>query len=1046
MNRSEPATTEASSSVLERLPLLAAMPADVRALLMHTFERRNYAFGEELVVEGEDADAFYVIVSGQARVVKRRDDGEELAVNSLRPGDAFGELALLERAKRTTTVRASGAVEVLRLERTVFEALVKTHPEIRPPLEAQTALYRLRDFLNVYTAFGRLSRQVVAALAAHLEPVAFQAGETVIEEYAAPGPLYVVRDGRLRVHDSHGDLAYLRKGDFFGEASVHRRQPRSASVTAVSHAEVLTLPPAAFRELLEAHSELVELVERRVASYEYKRVARVPLDFAREILPADSGVPPTLPAGSAWAVARTEGAFAEEPVEEERGDFDDFDASHGRPIRRVPHVWQIDEMDCGAACLAMVCRHFGRDVALSHIRRAVPSTADGTSLQAIADGGEAIGLETRAVKASKSRLDRLPLPAICHWRGDHWVVLHAVGGRYVRLGDPARGPRRLPLDEFLRDWSGYTVLVRPTPALAGAPEDRQNVRWMWQFVARERRVLTGALLLALAAAGLQLLVPILAQIVVDDVVPDRDLGSLNVLVLALLGALVGMTAATVVQRYLLSRAAVRIDRGSLDFLTDRLLALPYGYFATRKTGDMERRLAGMGDVRKLVVQDGVQALTALAQVVTVVGLMFVYSAKLALVFLATAPLYAALMRFSARRLRPTYAELEHSLGEYHSRQVDAIKGIATVKATNSEGPLRRYMLREFDELGRRMFRADFTIMLYEGAVQLLGFLGFALFLWVGGREVVQGDLSIGELVAFNALVALAAAPIILLLTAWDDLQVANVLLHRLNDVVDQEPEQGADRGRLRQVTTLSGEVSLRSLAFTYPGPVPAPVLEGVSLDVQPGTTVALVGRSGSGKTTLARLLVGLLEPTDGLLLYDGIDVTTLEYPSLRRNVGFVLQESYLFDNTIARNISLTADEPDMDAVIWAARMANAHSFVERLPLRYDTKVGESGVHLSGGQRQRIAIARALYNRPPILVLDEATSALDAESERAIKENMDELLHDRTAFVIAHRLSTVRDADLIVVLDRGRIAEQGSHDELLARKGLYYYLASEQLDL
>lgn len=1041
MSMSETSSAEALEPVLERLPLFASMPREVRALVAHAFERRRYEFGQEVVVEGDPADAFYVVTSGRLRVVKRDDEGEEVVVNSVGAGDAFGEVALLERSTRTATVRASGEVELLRLDRSVFDALVKAHAELRRHFERQIELHHLRDFITVYTPFAGLSRDVVTALVERLEAVTASAGETVIEAGAEPGALYVVLSGRLRVHEREGDLAYLRKGDFFGEASVYRDDPRSASVTAVSDAELLALPAGAYCELLQSHQDFAELVERRIASYEYKQVARVPLDFAEELLPADSGVFPALDARPAQASSLPAASEAEEEL---AGDLGGFEG--GGSVRRIPQVWQVDEMDCGAACLAMVCRHFGQEVALSRIRRELHTSTDGTSLQAIVDGAEAIGLDARPLKASKSRLEELALPAVCHWRGNHWVVLHAVDEGRVRIADPARGPRRLSRDEFLEGWSGYVALFRPTPALRDTPEGKPSVRWMWQFLTRERRVLAWALLLALAAATLQLLVPIMAQVIVDDVVPERDLGLLNVLVLGLLGALVAMTLATLVQRYLLSRAAVRIDRGSLDFLSARLLALPYSYFAARKTGDIERRLSGMRDVRRLVVQDGVQALTATAQIAAVLTLMFIYSAKLALVFLATAPLYAALMRFSSRRLRPTYADLEQSLGEYQARQIDAIKGIETVKATAAEPNLRRYMLRQFDELGRRMFRADFTIMLYEGAVQLLGFLGFVGFLWVGGREVVAGDLSVGELVAFNALIALAAPPIVLLLSAWDELQVANVLLNRLNDVVDQEPEQGTDRTRLKAVTTLSGRVSFRSLGFSYPGPLPVPVLEDLTLEVKPGTTVALVGRSGSGKTTLARLLAGLLEPTAGKLLYDDIDLTTLDYSTLRRNVGVVLQDSYLFDDTIARNIALTSDEPDIDAVTWAARMANAQDFIERLPLGYDTKVGESGIHLSGGQKQRVAIARALYNRPPVLVFDEATSALDTESEKAVKDNMDELLRGRTAFVIAHRLSTVRDADIIVVLDRGRIAEQGTHDELLARKGLYYYLASQQLDL
>jgi ABC-type bacteriocin/lantibiotic exporter with double-glycine peptidase domain len=451
-------------------------------------------------------------------------------------------------------------------------------------------------------------------------------------------------------------------------------------------------------------------------------------------------------------------------------------------------------------------------------------------------------------------------------------------------------------------------------------------------------------------------------------------------------------------------------------------------------------------VRRFVVQEGVQAIAAVTQLFAVLVLMFVYSWKLTLVFLITAPLYGGLMRFSSRRLRPTFAALEEAFGEYHSRQIDAIKGIETVKALGAERGLRRHMLRQFEALSQQLFRGDFTVMLYEGAIQLVTFLGLALFLWYGGLQVIDGAMTIGEFVAFNTLVALATGPVLDLLKTWDELQYSGVLLNRLGDVVDQEPEQGEDHTALRPVTTMQGHVRFRGVGFAFPGPVPAPVLDGVELDVPAGTNVAIVGRSGSGKTTLIKCMAGLLEPTEGAILYDGLDMRELDYRSLRRQIGFVLQENHLFDETIARNIAFADDEPDMERVMTAARIASAHAFIERLPLGYDTRVGESGLNLSGGQAQRIAIARAVYPDPPVLIFDEATSALDAESERAVKENMDSLLADRTSFVIAHRLSTIRDADMIVVLEKGTIAETGTHEELLERRGIYYYLTSQQLEL
>jgi ABC-type bacteriocin/lantibiotic exporter with double-glycine peptidase domain len=354
------------------------------------------------------------------------------------------------------------------------------------------------------------------------------------------------------------------------------------------------------------------------------------------------------------------------------------------------------------------------------------------------------------------------------------------------------------------------------------------------------------------------------------------------------------------------------------------------------------------------------------------------------------------------------------------------------------------MLERFHGLARQQFRADFTLMAYDGAVHSVAFLSSTLFLWLGALKVLGGTMTIGGLMAFNALVALANAALLILLAAWDHVQLGRVLLDRLSDVFEQPPEQGEERGRLVPVRTLEGRIAFRGVAFRYGGPESPAILEDVTFDVEPGCMVAIVGRSGSGKTTLVKLLSGLLEPSAGKVLFDGLDMTTLNYRDLRRHVGFVLQDPHLFDDTIARNIAFGDDEPDLDRVLWAARIAHGHEFIERLPLGYDTRVGESGLLLSGGQKQRIAIARAIYGRPPVLVFDEASSALDAESERAVRDNLDRLLEGRTSFVIAQRLGTIRNAHLILLMEKGRLVEQGTHEELLERQGLYAYLCSQQI--
>ena len=337
-------------------------------------------------------------------------------------------------------------------------------------------------------------------------------------------------------------------------------------------------------------------------------------------------------------------------------------------------------------------------------------------------------------------------------------------------------------------------------------------------------------------------------------------------------------------------------------------------------------------------------------------------------------------------------------------------------------------------------------MSWDSLLQTVGLLSTAIFLWVGATQVIHGQLSVGGFVAFSSLTAMAYAGILRALGVWDNMQFAAVLLNRLNDIFEQEPEQGRDRSRLLPVHSLEGRIELRGVSFKYGGPESPDILKDITLDLAPGRMVALVGRSGSGKTTLVKLIAGLIEPTEGTIYFDNVDLKTLNYRDVRQHVGIVLQENHMFSETIARNISFGDPEPDLKRVLGAAQAAAAHEFIMRLPLGYETKIGESGLLLSGGQRQRIAIARAIYNNPPVLIFDEATSALDTESEREIQENLGRLMAGRTTIVIAHRLSTIREAHSIVVLEQGSIVESGTHDELVSQRGLYYYLASQQLGI
>ncbi|MCP5477046.1 MAG: peptidase domain-containing ABC transporter [Rhodanobacteraceae bacterium] len=1023
---------------LERSSLLRFVPPEHVAAVRALFDQVDYEFGDVIVAEGEAADAFFVLVDGRARAVKAKADGGEIMLGRLLPGDEFGEAALFDGGVRTATVRASTRASALRLGRSAFQELLQRYPELRQSLELMSRWRILQSFLFQSSDFGRLPAPALRALMAALEPATVSRGELIVREGDAAGPMMILRAGRARAwRGSPADpehLAVYRPGDYFGERSLLTGEPRAANVEALLDCELLLLPIEAAQQLRERYPEFDLRLSERLAEYEHRVQARIPLDFAEELLPAEAQTANPL---AGMESADEDEIFAEDGLFRRR-------RSRFRPF---PFVAQIDEMDCGAACLAMICRHFGRDISLSRLRALAHTAHDGSSLMGLCAAAAELGLAARSLKVSARHLDQLPLPAICHWQGHHWVVLYELDGRHAWIADPGLGKRRIPRDQFLAAWSGYSALFDYTDAfLANEQPPRVGLSWLWALLVPHRHSLLLAAGLAGLVSVLSLLFPVLTQFVVDQVIVDQDVDLLT-LVLGAMGAALGfLLLAQLIQQYLLAFVAVRVDSAALDVLTRRLLSLPMSYFHTRRTGDIQRRLDGARQVRQFLVQQGIGGALALLQLSAALLLMAMYSLPLAAVFALTVPFYVGLMWVSRRVLRPLYADIEEAHGRYASHQIDAIRGIEAVKAGGAELVFRDAMLAQFLKVSRQQFRGNFMVMAYDSALQAIGFATLLAFLWVGARQVIAGELSVGALVAFNSLLAMAAAAILKALGAWDELQFVSVLLNRLGDIFEQEPEQGRDRSHLRPVPSLQGEIAVEAVSFRYGGPQAPEILKDIQLQLAPGRTYALVGRSGCGKTTLVKLIAGLIEPTAGAIFFDRVDSRQLNHRDLRRHIGFVLQENHLFDATVLANIAFGDPEPDLDRAMRAAQQAYAHDFVTRLALGYETRIGDSGLALSGGQRQRIAIARALYHDPPILIFDEATSALDSESERAIQGNLAQIARGRTCLVIAHRLSTIREADEIIVLEQGQIAERGTHDALLQARGLYFFLHSQQLGL
>lgn len=1031
--------------ILQRSSLFRFLPKESFEHLRPLLREERYDFGEVIVHQGDPADAFYILLSGRARAIKVDQNGGEIALATLRPGDVFGEAALAEGGARSAMVRCSTAVEVLRLNRADFLELCTSQPELQHHVELTKRHRALQGFLYEFSNFGRLPPPALRSLIEKLDPVEVKKGDLVIREGAPAGPMFILEKGRARAfignNGKHQNLAFYRDGDFFGELSILNGSPRAASVEAFSDCRLLALEPDEVASLKRDFPEFGKLMEERLAQYQAKTEARVPLDFTTEILPAEASMHNKV-ALDGETPAADHATNRTEPFADEAGLF----RKRKTRIRKIDHVLQIDEMDCGAASLGMICRHFGRKVSLTRIRQLCHTSTDGTSLKAICRAATELGLAARALKVSLRNLPQMPLPAIIHWEGNHWMVLYDVHEKFVRVADPAIGIRKIPRKEFEANWSGYAALFDYTTAFEQAPESKPTIAWVLPFLAKFRTTLLQVLLLAVAVTFLQMLFPVFTQMVVDKVIVERDISLLKVILLGMGVALFFVQASTLIQEYLLSFAAVRLDTAILDFLSRQLLSLPMTYFTSRRTGDIQRRLDGARQVRQFAVGQGIGAILALVSLVGALALMTIYSPSLMFAFLATTPLYVGLMYFSFKVLRPLFASVEESQGKYSSHQIDAIKGIEAVKAASAETVFRDTMLNEFLSVSKKIFRSSFIVMSYDSLLQTIGMLSTAIFLWVGANQVMNGALSVGGFVAFSSLTAMAYGGILRTLGVWDNMQFASVLLNRLNDIFEQEPEQGRDRSRLTPVHSLEGRIELRGVSFKYGGPEAPNILSNITLDLAPGKMVAFVGRSGCGKTTLIKLIAGLLEPTEGTILFDHVDLKTLNYRDVRRHIGMVLQENHMFNETIARNIAFGDAEPDLDRVLTAAQTAAAHDFIMRLPLGYETKIGESGLSLSGGQKQRIAIARAIYNNPPILIFDEATSALDTESERAIQDNLGRLMAGRTTIVIAHRLSTIREADSIVVLEKGAVAEVGNHDQLMAQRGLYFYLSSQQLGI
>jgi subfamily B ATP-binding cassette protein HlyB/CyaB len=697
--------------------------------------------------------------------------------------------------------------------------------------------------------------------------------------------------------------------------------------------------------------------------------------------------------------------------------------------------------DTGLLCLLLVARFHDLPVDGGQIQHQFGQSGQALTCNELLRAAKHIGLKAGLVTSVWDDLASTALPAIAQRTDGQYVVLAKVQGDKVLLQDPLEArPLVLSKEKFVATWSGGLLLCTRRTGLR-AQDLAFDITWFLPAVLKYRRLLGEVLVASFFLQLFALLTPLFTQVVIDKVLIHKGFTTLHVMaigmvMLAVFDALLGG-----LRTYLFAHTTNRIDVGLGAQLFRHLLSLPLAYFEARRVGDVVARVRELEQIRQFLTSNSVTVVLDVVFTVVFLGVMWIYSPMLTLVVMASLPFYVLLSVVITPTIRARLNEKFNRGAENQSFLVEAVSGIQTVKALAVEPPLQRLWDEQLAGYVRASFRATSLITVTGQAATFIQKSTTIAVMWVGAYQVIDGDLSIGELIAFNMLSGQVTGPLLRMVNLWQEFQQVGISIQRLGDVLNSRPEPSYNPNRTT-LPKIAGQIAFDDVTFRY-RPDGPPVLQHVSLTLQPGQIIGVVGRSGSGKSTIAKLVQRLYVPERGRVLVDGVDLAQVDPAWLRRQVGVVLQENFLFNRSIRNNIALTDPGLSMDRVMYAAKLAGAHEFILELPEGYDTIVGEHGCALSGGQRQRIAIARALVANPRILIFDEATSALDYESEAIIQRNMAQICKGRTVIIIAHRLSTVRPAHRIYVIDRGQLVEHGTHDELLKRDGMYLRLHQHQ---
>ena len=723
-----------------------------------------------------------------------------------------------------------------------------------------------------------------------------------------------------------------------------------------------------------------------------------------------------------------------------------------------PFVKQPDAMDCGPACLKMVAGFYKMNFSLDSIRKKCYITREGVSFLGLSEAADSLGFRTIGVKIPFDILnENVPMPCIVHWRQKHFIVIYKIKNEKIWAADPAVGLIKFTREEFVRSWAstvlddkpaGLVLIIEPTPALfknENETEKTTGFRFLFKYFHLYRKYLFQLVLGLLLGSCIQLVIPFLTQSIIDIGINNNDLSFIYLILFAQLALVIGRMSVEFIRGWLLLHIGSRVNVAIISGFLQKLMSLPVSFFDTKLTGDILQRIEDNNRIEEFLTSASLNILFSFFNLVVFGIVLAIYSNKILALFLAGSALYivwvSLFMKSRARLDHQRFKQMSVS----GNKLINIVNGMQEIKLTQNELSMRW----DWEKLQAILFRLKvkgLSLIQYQSAgATFINEVTNVLITIVAATAVLKNDMTLGMMLAVQFIIGQLNVPVSQIIGFFRMSQDAKMSLDRLAEVHNLEEEEADPEVKVRKLPDKK-DIYFNNLSYQYEGPRSPYALKDIDLFIEENKITAIVGTSGSGKTTLLKMLLGFYHPVAGEILVGDLQLSNLSLKVWRKKVGAVMQDGFLFPDTIAANIAPGSEEIDEDRLIKAADIANIRGFVESLPLGYNTKIGANGHGLSEGQKQRLLIARVIYKNPDIIIFDEATNSLDANNEKVIVENLSEFFEGKTVIVVAHRLSTVRNADKIVVLDSGRIIEAGSHDDLIGKKGAYYNLVKNQLEL